>query len=291
MKLRTLSVWFSVLILLLLSANMLCVVWVERAYQQLVSAQQHQKKSIDLSNDLQQEIQLLARLVRAYTATDEPRYLLYYYDIIALRQGEKAVPKNYNFTVYWDDVLADHIPHSLPKQGERRVLGDQMRELGFNAQEMQALTQIFAISAQMQYWDQIAFAATQGLYDPEKQVFVSDGKPRLDFASQLVYSKKYRVLKAELAHAVDDLRTMVVQRTDTEVAQISDWLKQLITLLLSSMLLSIVLVLVAFNTVRRRVLLPIHVLKQVAAELQAGVYATRSNLSGASNVWVDELMI
>lgn len=76
MKLRKLSIWFSVGVLLVLGVNMLCIVLIDQAYNRMMAAQAHRQQSIQLSNDLQREIEQLARLVRAYTITGEPRYLL-----------------------------------------------------------------------------------------------------------------------------------------------------------------------------------------------------------------------
>lgn len=185
----------------------------------MMAAQEHRQQSIQLSNELQQEIEQLARLVRAYTITGEPRYLFYYYDILAVRQGEKPAPTQFNPATYWDDVIAGRIQHVSPAKGERHMLTDRMRALGFNAHELRTLGQVFAATEAMKQTEQIAFAATQGLYDPENQVFVSEGTPRLDFASKLVHSKNYSLLKSNLAHAVDSLKELVSSRTQDEVEQ------------------------------------------------------------------------
>jgi len=89
MKLRKLSIWFSVGMLLVLGANMLCVVLIDQAYSKMLAVQEHRQLSIQLANELQEETRQLTKLVRAYSTTGEPRYLLYYYDILAVRQGKK----------------------------------------------------------------------------------------------------------------------------------------------------------------------------------------------------------
>ena len=73
-------------------------------------------------------------------------------------------------------------------------------------------------TTEMNKIEQIAFAATQGLYNPETKEFVSDGPPRLDFASKLVNSDAYNPLKADLSTAVAGLVTMTDRRTSAEVA-------------------------------------------------------------------------
>ncbi len=291
MKLRKLSTWFSVGVLLVLGANVLCVVLIEQAYNKMMAVQEHQRLSIQLSNELQQETEQLARLVRAYTTTGEPRYLFYYYDILAVRQGEKSAPTTFNPATYWDDVIAGRVLHVLPERVARRLLKDRMRALGFNAQELQTLTQIFAATEAMKQTEQIAFAATQGLYDPDKRVFVSEGTPRLDFASKLVHSQAYNQLKANLAHAVEELKDQVSKRTQGEVEQATTRLQRLIMVLLASMAVTIGLVGLAFNTVRRQVLKPIERLKLSADRLSAGDYTSRTRLNSVQDSAVDELAV
>ena len=291
MKLRTLSISFSLGAVLVLGANMLGVVLIEQAYHKMLAAQAHRQQSIQLSNELQQEIEQLARLVRAYTITGEPRYLFYYYDILAVRQGEKPAPAGFNPATYWDDVIAGRIRHALPREGERHVLTDRMRELGFDAHELQTLTRVFAATEAMQQTEQIAFAATQGLYDPDKRTFVSEGTPHLGFASKLVHSQYYSQLKANLAHAVDGLQEQVNKRTQVEVEQASEYLQRLIMLLLTSMAITIGLVGLAFNTVRRQVLQPIERLKRSADKLTAGDYASRTRLGSVQGLEVKELAV
>ena len=291
MKLRKLSIWFSVGVLLVLGANMLCIVLIDQAYNRMMAAQAHRQQSIQVSNELQQEIEQLARLVRAYTITGEPRYLFYYYDILAVRQGEKPAPAMFNPATYWDDVIAGRIQYVPPTQGERHLLTDRMRALGFNAQELQTLAQVFAATEAMKQTEQIAFAATQGLYDPDKREFVSEGTPRHDFASKLVYSQNYSLLKSNLAHAVDRLKEQVSSRTQNEVEQATARLQQLIAVLLVSMVVTIGLIVLALITVRRQVLHPIERLRLSADKLTAGDYSSRSHSGLLRGAGVEELAV
>jgi hypothetical protein len=162
MKLRKLSTWFSLGGLLFMAANMLGMLLVEQAFNRMTDAQAHRQQSIDLSNALQQETEQLTRLVRAYTTTGEPRYLFYYYDILAVRMGEKPAPATLNPTTYWDDVIAGRIQHVLPASGVRRTLAERMRALGFDAQELQSLNRIFAATEAMKQTEQVAFCRHPG---------------------------------------------------------------------------------------------------------------------------------
>src|SRR5438876_4801273 len=229
----------------------LFLVLIKQSYDTAVAAQQHRQSALELANELHQETEQLARLVRAYTATGEPRYLLYYYDILGVRQGEKPAPSDFNPRTYWDDVIAGRIKHSIPKEGIRRSVADLMKSRGFSDDELLALKRVLDATTEMNKIEQIAFAATQGLYNPETREFVSDGQPRLDFASKLVNSDDYSLLKADLSTAVDALVTMTDHRTSAEVAVAGAKVERSILLSLISMGATIVMVLLAFRVIRR----------------------------------------
>ena len=276
MRLRKVSSWFFAVVLLVLGANAMFLVLITKSYDSVVAAQNHRQNALGLAEELRQETEQLARLVRAYTATGEPRYLLYYYDILAVRQGEKPAPAGFNPNSYWDDVIAGRIKHDIPKDGVKRSVADLMKSTGFSDAELLALKRVLDATAAMNKIEQKAFAATQGLYNPETEEFVSDGPARLDFASLLVHSNAYNALKADLSTAVDALVTMTDRRTSAEVAAAGQRLERWILLSLVSMGATIVMAMLALRVIRRDVLLPIHRLGQGADRLAAGDYATRT---------------
>ena len=276
MRLRKVSSWFFAVVLFVLGANALFLVLITRSYDAVVAAQNHRQNALALANELHQETEQLARLVRAYTATAESRYLLYYYDILGMRQGEKPAPANFNPKSYWDDVIAGRIKHSIPEDGVKRSVADLMKSQGFSDSELLALKRVLDATAAMNKIEQKAFAATQGLYNPETEQFVSDGPARLDFASMLVHSEAYNTLKADLSTAVYGLVTMTDRRTSAEVAAAGQALERWILLSLVSMAATIVMAVLGLRVIRQRVLVPIHRLGKGADRLAAGDYATRT---------------
>ncbi|MEO7150089.1 MAG: response regulator [Burkholderiaceae bacterium] len=276
MRLRRLSLWFFAIVLVALFANALFLVLIQRAYQSVAAAQEHRQRALDLAGDLQQQTSQLASLVRTYTATGEPRYLLYYYDILGVRQGEKPPPANFSRS-YWDQVIAGRIKHSPLVAGPRRSLADSMRSLGFGADELNALERVLAATAEMNKLEQIAFAATQGLYNPATREFVSDGPPRLDFAGELVNGADYNARKADLSSAVDALITLTDRRTQAQVEAADTRLEQWIAASLTSMAATIAVVAFALRLVQRQVLAPIHQLSGYANRLAEGDYGKRSD--------------
>jgi signal transduction histidine kinase/CheY-like chemotaxis protein len=277
--------WFFAIVMLTLAANGLFLVLIKHSYDAVVAAQNHRQAALELANELQQETEQLTKLVRMYTVTGEPRYLLYYYDILGVRQGEKPAPADFNGNTYWDEVIAGRIKHSIPKEGVKRSVADLMKSQGFSNDELDALKRVIDATEEMKKIEQIAFAATQGLYDPQTRQFVSDGRPRLDFASQLVNGSEYSGLKADLSKAVQRLVTLTADRTRAEVDAAGLLLERWIMLSLFSMGVTIVMALLALRIIRGQVLVPIERLGKGAALLAAGDYSTRVGELGG----VDEL--
>jgi signal transduction histidine kinase/HPt (histidine-containing phosphotransfer) domain-containing protein/AmiR/NasT family two-component response regulator len=279
MKLKQTSIVFSFAALFILIANAFFIVQVYRSHSLSIETQKHRQDAMSLVHDLRLQTNQLSRLVRTYTTTGEPRYLLYYYYILSIRQGEKPVPEGYNSSTYWDRVIAGEIVHQMPKSGNRQSLSEQMRALGFTSDEMDILKNIFTITESMKHIEQIAFAATQGLYDPDTQEFVDDGKPQLEFAIRMVHSEEYNKLTAALSMAVEKLTEITDRRTDMDVRNADTSLKYWILLSILTMICTIVMVIISLYVIRRQVLQPIDRLDIIAGNMARGDYAARMSLN------------
>ena len=280
MKLKLFGIYFVIAILIALGVNAWMLERIEALRDASDQAQQHQLAARELTEKIAQQVQQLSRLVQVYTSTAESAYLIYYYDIIDIRRGLKPKPLNYDNT-YWPRVLAGEIQHKLPADGEKKALVVTMKEMNFSPKEFTLLADILKISDQMAAIEQIAFAATQGLYDPVKKDFVDDGVPQLAFASELINSKAYLSLSSELARAVEAFSQDVNQRTQQELHSVSQSLKESIVFAFLMLIFSVIFVLLAGYLVRQRVLLPVDKLYLAIESLQSGDYAVRVQDSAA----------
>jgi HAMP domain-containing protein len=283
MKLKQFSLWFSLVVVFALSANALFLLMIQQAHDSVVTVQEHRQHAMSLANELRQETEQLASLVRAYTSTGQTRYLTYYYDILAIRQGEKPQPEHYVPGAYWDMAVAGEIQHQFPQNGELSSFTDRMKLQGFSKEEFSTLDKVSAATEAMKQIEQVAFAATQGLYDPQTEDFVSDGKPQLEFASQLVHSQKYNQLKSSLAKSVTELVSMVDERTNAAVSRAAKDLERWIFLTFGSVMFTFDMVLAASQVIRRRVLQPIESLSKATSLLAQGDYSTRTGIGGGEN--------
>ena len=275
MKLSKASIYVSLFLSLILYANYYVTLEVKKAYNNLIQTQQHSKASINLTNGLQVETNELAQLVRLFISTSETRYLFYYYDIIAIRNGTKHAPENYIPSLYWADVIAERESHaSLATQGGIS-LTTKMKGLGFTQQELLLLQEILKALETLKNVEQIAFASTQGLYDINNNEYVSDGEPNLDYANKLIYSNTYNAEKATLSHALFNLSQQVQKRTDNAIQEASTLLNTLITKASIGLLLTFLLILLIYLLFRQFILNPISLLSKVAECLASGQYSAR----------------
>lgn len=244
----------------------------------MVLAQQHRQSAMLLVGELRQETENLTTLVKGYTSTGETRYLTYYYDILAIRQGEKPRPENYVPGVFWEMAIAGEIQPRFSEQGEARSLADRMKLLGFSGSELNALHKVFAATEDMKQVEQIAFASTQGLYDSVTKHFVSDGAINLKYASELVHSQQYNELKSNLVKSVAELMSMVDTRTNLDMTRATNDLKFWISMTFGSMVLTILMVLATSQFINASVLHPITKLSETAERLAEGDYTARTSL-------------
>ena len=117
--------------------------------------------------------------------------------MVARGEGRKRAADSVPET-FWEQVIGGTIAYVTPPPGAGVALAERTSLLGFDAAEVAILRRIFQISDLMKQVEQIAFAATQGLYDPVKREFVSEAEPQREFASALLHEARYLKLRAEL---------------------------------------------------------------------------------------------
>ncbi|MBK1718843.1 hybrid sensor histidine kinase/response regulator [Thiocystis violacea] len=276
MKLSRLSAVFSVTLLLMLGANGVFTLLVWNSHVLLNAAQDHRQRALVLVQALRQETELLGRLVGLYANSGEPRFLLYYYDILGIREGEKPALAHPHPTIYWEQVIAGDVEHRLADTGQRQSLQERMRSLGFKDAELAALERVLEANEALKEVDQIAFAATQGLYDPTSQEFVSDGRPNRVYARELIDSRDYNRLRLRLSEAIEEPLTLVDQRTGAELMSARGRLQAWIWASALGFLLMVLLVGVGIRALARNVLRPVERLRSAAGLLAEGRYDARA---------------
>ena len=275
MRIKQASIVASGMIMFALLLNSYSLFKLYNAHQVSIKAQENRQKAMRLVHNLRLQTFQLSKLVKAYISTAEPRYLMYYYDLLSIRQGAKSPPENYNASTYWDMVVAGEITHVMPTDGKTLSTYEKMANEGFAKDELETLQSIFRVSEQIKNIEQLAFAATQGLYNPKTQTFDDDAKPDLAFAAKIAYGEKYGKLNARLSESIESLMTQTDMRTMSVIHKAETTLKRWVILSISSTLFMIVIVGGALPAIRRMALSPIEKLTLATKKIAGGDYRFR----------------
>ncbi len=286
MKLRTVSRWVLGLIALAMAVNFAFLMVIRQAFQAAERASALRTDTMQLVQQLREETALLRRLVSSYTASGDARYLLYYYDVLGVREGIKPAPTAGDPILYWEEVIAGHRVHKLPEGREGVPLSRRLEALDVSRDELQALQAVMEATEKLKKTEQVAFAATQGLYDRKRQTYVDDGVPDLRYASELVRSKAYETQSADLAVAVSSLSALADRRTTVAREDAASRLSAMIWMTLGVDFALLPLLVIGMIAMQRRLLHPIERLDRVARKLAGGDYGARTL---GREGWVAEL--
>ncbi len=282
MRLSSISRGFVAALLLALVANIALLLAIRQADGAVRDALSHHDASHKLVTQLVEETDLLAHLVQSFTTTGNTRYLGYYYAILAVREGDKPPPVAADAGLYWREVIADRRKASLPIEGERRSVIQRMHDLAFSTDELRAAEAMTAAGARMKAIEQVAFAATQGLYDRQRGEFVSNGSPDIPFAIAQVHSLTYEAHRADLVAAVAELRKLADTRTQGAIEQARQRLRYAINAAIAVNLTLVPLLLLMLTLLHRRVIKPIALLSEVALRHAGGDWQARTVLPPGS---------
>src|SRR5688572_25993047 len=166
-SLKHVSIAFPLAIVAFLSVIAASLWSVKSSFGNVEQAIAKRQETLALTSELSRTTDLLARLVRAYSATGDTRFLTYYYALAEYRNGKARVPSD-DPIHYWEEVIAGLRDYVQAPEISGNSFSHRMRQAGFSVDELGVLDKVLAISEELQKTEQIAFAATQGLYDPEK---------------------------------------------------------------------------------------------------------------------------
>lgn len=212
---KTLSFSYATIILGIFVVSILSMVM--NVYQNRLNAKHELRyQSYLLAQQLRQSSDDLTRMARTYVITGDTKYEKIYQDILAIRNGSKARPVNYD-RIYWDLVLT-YGDQPRP-DGEKISLEKLMQQAGFSPAEFVKLREAQANSDGLVNTELIAMNAVKGLYDDGTGQFVKKGKPDLAIAQELMHNQQYHRYKAQIMKPIDDFFVLLDERTEQEVAE------------------------------------------------------------------------
>jgi len=273
MKLTKLGSIFLTGISFALIANAFMLWQIYTDYQRASQAERLRFESLNLTYIIEKDVSQLSWFVKTYTSTGDFKYLKYYYDLRDMMTGKKARPDGYSSS-YWAEVIAGYRRYQL-STGSGKSLTDLLKENDFSVSEQSLFQQMLKHIEQMSLIEQIAFASTQGLYDPINKIFIDDGEPNLVYAAQLLNEQEYLSLNADLLKSVLAITEAVNTRNMNSVNKANQDIKQSIFYAFLMLVISITFMMIIVLLVRRYLLKPILELVDVAQSFGGGEYQTR----------------
>ncbi|MCV6638945.1 ATP-binding protein [Candidatus Albibeggiatoa sp. nov. NOAA] len=181
--------------------------------QALIASTEFRYTSYELANELLNSSDDLTRLVRTYVVTGEPKYEQQFWDLLAIRNGEKPRPQNYH-SIYWDFLAADI--EQFPA-GRTISLDQLMKEARITEQEFGLLHRAHLNSDKLIQLENIAMHAIKGMFLDKNGTFTIKGEPDFDLAKDLVFGEAYHQAKLNIMRPIYEFFGILEQRTATEV--------------------------------------------------------------------------
>ncbi|QTA78152.1 Methyl-accepting chemotaxis protein domain-containing protein [Desulfonema limicola] len=213
--------------------------------------QSHVKRyqSYLLADELRQSSDDLTRMARTYVITGDSKYEKMYWDILAIRNGEKPRPVQYE-RIYWDMILEYG---SKPRPDDKAVsLHNLMEKMGFTREEFARLKEAQNNSDGLVKTEMIAMNAVKGLYDDGTGNYIKKNMPDPEMAAMIMHDLKYHEHKARIMKPIDDFFVMLNTRTKSEADQYMTQGKRLMFMIkLSVSILIAVCIWIGFFTGKR----------------------------------------
>ncbi|MBL4633375.1 MAG: response regulator [Kofleriaceae bacterium] len=218
--------------------SFLSLLRVQRALEGVSEANRSRYEAYLLADELRQSSDDLTRLARTYVVSGEPSYERQYFEILAIRNGDRPRPLDPE-RIYWDFVAAGV---DIPEPSGRVVaLLSLMRESGFTQGELGKLAEATEHSDALVTAETIAMNATKGQFLDERGQFSKVGEPDFELARTLTHDEAYHKAKGAIMGPINEFFVMLDKRTGRAVTKAKGNATQ-------SHLLAVVTLLLTFST-------------------------------------------
>lgn len=213
-SLHSVFLWLTALSLLLVLLTFAALARLSAAADRVIEVDGNLHHSYLLADMLRQSSDDLTRLARTYAVTGDPQFEKQYWDVLAIRNGNKPMPEAYH-RIYWDLVAAGQ---TQPRPaGQKASLRQLMKEAGFTEVEFAKLDEAVEKSDTLVRLETIAINAVKGQFDDGKGGFTRHGRPDLELAQRLMHDANYHAEKAKIMQPIDEFFAMMELRTQNTV--------------------------------------------------------------------------
>ncbi len=221
--------------------------WVHR---EIAATESRRYESYKLADELRQSSDDLTRMARTYVVTGDPTYERYFNDILAIRNGAKARPRDYS-GIYWDLVSKDN-PTPSP-DGPAVALEQLMREMDFSDSELGKLREAPRNSDELVNLETVAMNAVKGRFDDGTGEFTLEGEPDLEMARQIMHGEAYHEATAGIMRPIREFTGLLEARTARELSTLQDRQRNYETITFALIGLGVFSGIFAFSRLRRHV--------------------------------------
>jgi len=277
MKLATLFRFVLFATLLGLASNL----WMGERADQLQTSQTAlltaRLNAINQLRLLQSEFDALQTLVAAFVVSKNSQHLVNYYELLDAHAGARKYARPVD-DVYWSKLIAgstDIVP-LLPAKGETlesRLYAPQNEAPKVNGDVKASVDNILGLSKRLREREQIVFALTQGLYDPETSKYVSEAPVRDDLAIQMLFSEEYLGMSNAIRAEIQGRIRAVELGYQTVIAEQTYNIKSTANFDLYLGLLVTLMALLGLAVLQRFVVAPLRELNKVSKQIAQGNYS------------------
>ena len=256
--------WTMGFVLLLIVIGFFALVRQLLNYSEAIENRQY---SMELAAELRQSSNDLARLVRTYIITGNPRYKEQFHAVHEIRDGLRPRPKNYSLA-YWDTLGLDLEPFQPDdsEHGDTVSLIELLTEAGITESEFLNLKRSKEVS------DRLVDIENEAI-----RLFDEDTPPdpqKVDQALALLANDTFMAGKALIMSLIVETEQMIIDRTEQAVNTARSWLVFFIQFIVLCGSILLVLIFMTGRHLRRVIGGGVSELQSVIRELGKGDFLT-----------------
>ena len=272
MRLVFLSRLGALLLMTSFVVNLLALLELRDLQQQARQLQVEGQRALRDVSLIQAEMSALQKMVAVYVATQNPKLLIYYYDILDVHSGQKSFSSPPS-ALYWDTLLVDQTTAIGTVNQKSRSLQERIENLRTEGGSKAIGLELLQSSRELRAREKIIFAAAQGLYDVRNKAFVTEAPADTAYATAFMYANEHLKLTNEIEGQLNTLFDLINQKQETENISTQEKITQAGRVLLFLSLLSGVILLIILYLLRVGILKPIEQMAQSAGKMAEGDYS------------------
>ena len=236
---------------------------------QLTEIENRRFTSNKLAYELRRSSDDLTRMVRTYTVTGDSRFKQYFEDIVAIRDGKKPRPQNYQ-NIFWDFIVADK--NYQISYGNKVSIKELMKNLQFSEVELSTLSEAKVLSDKLIGMEIEAFNAMKGLFKGRDDKYSVTGKPNSELARKIVHGHNYHQEKAKIMGKINAFFILLEARTSNELQQITATQQQAYMRVIVFSFILLILSILGYFYFKRCISKPLATTLKSVKKIHEGIY-------------------